>query len=204
VAEGRGPGRPAVFLDRDGTITPELAQFGEEMWREFGSSPEKLRLLPGAASAIREFNQAGFAVVLITNQSGVARGLFTEQEVGSVNSMLERMLARFDAHLDAIYYCPHHPEGCIPKYRKTCTCRKPAPGLFRRAARDLNLDLARSFAVGDNLRDLAPAHDLGCRTVLVLTGLGKSMIKASWGVADEVVKDIRAAAKWIIESAGAD
>jgi D-glycero-D-manno-heptose 1,7-bisphosphate phosphatase len=190
--------RPAVFLDRDGTITPEMAQYGEAYWREYGADPAKLRLLRGAGQALRRLNESGFAVVLVTNQSGVARGYFTEADVQAVNAQLQKLLAKHGAHFDAIYYCPHHPEGKVLKYRRNCRCRKPAAGLFSRAARELNLDLSRSFAIGDNVRDLLPLHKLGGRTILVLTGLGETMVEASEGIANAVVANLTVAVKWIL------
>jgi D-glycero-D-manno-heptose 1,7-bisphosphate phosphatase len=185
-------GRPAVFLDRDGTVVREV---------DYLRSVEDLRLLPGAAAAIRRLNEAGIAVVVATNQSGIARGMLTEADLASLHSALRERLARRRARLDAIYYCPHHPEAPIPDYRRRCRCRKPAPGMMLRAARELDLDLAHSFAVGDSERDLEAGRRAGCRTVLVRTGYG-SATEAGWrssGPADHTAEGLPDAVSWILK-----
>jgi len=194
--------RPAVFLDRDGTISQELGAKSETVWKEVGGNPEKLRLLPGAGASIRRLNEAGFIIVIISNQSGVARGFFDEAGVRRVNEELSRRLKRYGAHIAAVYYCPHHPSGKVREYTKKCACRKPSDGMFRQAARELKLDFAKSFAMGDNVRDLTPAKKLGCKTALVLTGKGKSMIEAAQEIADIIVPDISAATSWILKNKG--
>jgi D-glycero-D-manno-heptose 1,7-bisphosphate phosphatase len=151
----------AVFLDRDGTIIEEVGYL---------SDLDRLRLIPGAAIAIRRLNQAGFKVVLVTNQSGVARGYFPESFVTQAHELLSRMLAEASARLDGIYYCPHHPRAGDSPYTMVCDCRKPATGLLDRAARDLDVDLARSFMVGDKWSDVELGHRAGARSVLVRTG----------------------------------
>ena len=127
--------RPAVFLDRDGTLIED---------RHYLRDPEGVHLLPGAAGAVRQLNAAGVAAVVVTNQSGIARGLLTEADYRATADRLDELLAREDARLDGAYHCPHLPEISGP-----CECRKPAPLLYRRAAQDLDLDLARSWWVGD-------------------------------------------------------
>jgi D-glycero-D-manno-heptose 1,7-bisphosphate phosphatase len=184
-------GRAAVFLDRDGTMVRDV---------NYMRSPGQLRLLPRAGAAIRRLNENGFAVVITTNQSGVARGLLTEADLAEIHSLLERRLARYGAHIDGIYYCPHHPDVGAPKYRRRCRCRKPAPGMLLRAARDLNLALERSFAVGDTRRDIEAGRRAGCRTVLVgagrtRTGTGTSEPESG---ADHVAADLFDAASWIL------
>ncbi len=188
--------RPAVFLDRDGTLVREV---------EYMRSPSQLRLLPGAAEAIRRLNEAGFAVVVTTNQSGVARGLLTEADVHAIHAVLGQRLVRHRAKLDAIYYCPHHPEVGEGRYRRRCRCRKPSPGMLLRAARELELNLDRSFAVGDSERDLQAGRRAGCRTVLVRTGYGRRT-EASAGDevdADHIAGDLLDAAGWILSCEGA-
>ena len=184
-------GRPAVFLDRDGTIIREV---------EYLSSPEQVRLLRGAGEAIRRLNAARFAVVVTTNQSGIARGLLTEEELERIHDLLRRRLEKRGARLDAIYHCPHHPEAPRPEYRRRCRCRKPAPGMLLRAARDLTLDLGRSFAVGDSERDAAAGRRAGCRTVLVRTGYGREREAQSGREvkADYVADDLLDAVGWIL------
>ncbi len=145
-------GRPAVFLDRDGTLVREVDYLREV---------SELRLLPGAAEAVRKLNEAGFAVALLTNQSGLARGYLTEAKFQEIQETLVGRLARRGAHLDGMYYCPHHPRATVPEYRRECDCRKPAAGMLVRAAAEMRLDLARSYAVGDRARDLVPGHETG-------------------------------------------
>ncbi len=186
--------RPAVFLDRDGTIIREA---------DYLRSAEQLRLLPGAAAAIKRLNDGGFAVVVVTNQSGIARGILTEDEFALACDLLRQRLARRGARLDAVYYCPHHPEIGSPKYRRPCRCRKPAPGMLLDAAEDLGLDLSRSFAVGDSARDLLAGREAGCRTVLVRTGYGRRA-EAECGSslpADHVADDLAGAVAWILGAA---
>ncbi len=184
-------GRPAVFLDRDGTIVREV---------EYLRSPRELRLLPRAAEAIRRLNEAGFAVVVVTNQSGIARGLLTEDDLEEIHAVLRRRLARGRAKLDAIYFCPHHPEAARREYRRRCRCRKPAPGMLLRAAEELELDLGRSYAIGDGERDVEAGRRAGCRTVLVRTGYGAGT-EARLGAglpADHVADDLSRAVAWIL------
>ena len=184
-------GRPAVFLDRDGTIVREV---------EYLRSPKELRLLPRAGAAIRRLNEAGFAVVVVTNQSGIARGLLTEDDLEEIHTVLRRRLARRGARVDAISWCPHHPEAVLPEYRRRCRCRKPSPGMLVQAGRELDLDLARSYAVGDSERDVEAGRRAGCRTVLVRTGYGaKTEARVGEGLsADHVADDLSGAVEWIL------
>ncbi|HHI97123.1 MAG TPA: D-glycero-beta-D-manno-heptose 1,7-bisphosphate 7-phosphatase [Thermodesulfatator atlanticus] len=149
--------RPVVFLDRDGTINEEVGYLNHL---------SRFRLLPRAAEGIRLLKEAGFAVVVITNQSGIARGFFPKTLVEEVHALMQELLAREGATLDGIYYCPHHPdEGCY--------CRKPRPGLVERAAQELGLDLCRAYVVGDRFTDLQLAKNINAKGVLVLTGYGR-------------------------------
>ncbi len=186
--------RAAVFVDRDGTVNREV---------HYLASVAGLRLLPGVAAAIRRLGDAGFAIVLVTNQSGVARGRMTLATVDAIHAELARRLAARGATLAGIYVCPHHPDAGAPPFRRRCQCRKPAPGLVRRAARDLGLDLGRSYCVGDGAVDLGLAAATGTRGVLVLTGHGRATRRAldrRLPVA-HVAANFRAAAKWIIDDA---
>jgi len=184
-------GRPAVFLDRDGTIIREV---------DYLRRVEDLRLLPHAADAIRRLNQARMPVIVTTNQSGIARGILTEDDLATINDVLRKRLAARGAHIDAIHFCPHHPEIGRPPYRRRCRCRKPAPGMLLRAARELDLDLQRSFAVGDSARDLRAGRAAGCRTILVLTGYGRKTRSEATGPlpADYIARDLGDAADWIL------
>ncbi len=180
----------AVFLDRDGTICEEVGYL---------DSVDRMRLIPGAGEAIRKLNEKGFKTVVVTNQSGIARGYFSESTLKELHSELSRLLGRDGAFLDAFYYCPHHPtEGEVP-YRQVCGCRKPAPGLLVQAAKDLDLDLKRSFAVGDKLADLECGRALGVKGVLVLTGYGKEELASGPGhAASFVAADLYRAVEWIL------
>jgi D-glycero-D-manno-heptose 1,7-bisphosphate phosphatase len=169
-------------LDRDGTVIVE---------REYLADPQGVAFVPGAEEAIRRLTEAGLVVVVVTNQSGIARGLYTEEDYHSVARRLDELLARASAPVDATYYCPHHPDCTGP-----CDCRKPSTGMYRTAARDLGLDLAGSFYVGDRLKDVLPALELGGKGILVRTGYGREEEKALPAGA-EVVDDLTAAVELI-------
>jgi D-glycero-D-manno-heptose 1,7-bisphosphate phosphatase len=156
-------GQAAVFLDRDGTINEEVG---------YMDRLEKLKLIPVAAEAIRLINASGMKAVIVTNQSGVARGLFDESFVDAVHIRLREMLRTEGAFLDGIYFCPHHPTEGRERYLMTCDCRKPAPGLLLQAAADLQLETVRSYMVGDTLKDIEAGIRAGARGVLVRTGYG--------------------------------
>jgi histidinol-phosphate phosphatase family protein len=153
VRDETAPLRPAVFLDRDGTLIDD---------EHYLSDPEKVRLRPGAARAVKRLRDAGLATVVVTNQSGIARGLFTEADYARVRERLDALLAAQGATLDASYHCPHHPE-----FGEACACRKPGIALFQQAASEHALDLARSAFIGDRFRDVAPAARFGGYGVLV-------------------------------------
>lgn len=157
--------RRAVFVDRDGTITKE---------GEWIKHPGALELVDGAGEAIRALHQAGFLVVMYSNQSAVARGMISELELAEIHEHLQRLLEARGERLDAIYYCPHHPTEGLGRYRVECDCRKPKPGLVLAAARELNLDLSRSWCVGDMARDLDAGEAAGVRGILVATGKGRA------------------------------
>ncbi len=189
--------RPAVFLDRDGTINREV---------EYLSWPDQLELIPGAATALRLLREAGFIIVVVTNQSGVAREFFDEERVKKVNEALGTMLLQKGAIVDAWYYCPHHPEAGKPPYRKNCSCRKPSPGMVEQACRDFPINLSCSFVVGDNLSDMGLARNCGIRAVLVRTGHGEKVLQRAAGKLPEpvdfVAADLLDAAKWICAAQG--
>ncbi len=145
--------RPAVFLDRDGTINVDTVHV---------SSADTVRLIPGAAAAIARVNAAGIPVIVISNQSGIGRGLFTAEEYERVRARIDELLAAAGAQVLTTYYCPHSPDVAPP-----CECRKPGPGLYRQAAAEHGIDLAQSWYVGDRLRDVQPARTFGGRGILV-------------------------------------
>jgi D-glycero-D-manno-heptose 1,7-bisphosphate phosphatase len=184
--------RPAVFLDRDGTIVEDVGYLDRA---------EHIALYPWTADALRLLARAGFALIVVTNQSGVARGLFPESRVRDVHAALDRRLVSGGARLDAYYYCPHYPEGSDAAYRRECDCRKPRPGMILQAAREHDLDLSRSFVVGDKWSDVALAGRVGARGVLVRTGSGslEATLPPPSGVrADAIVAHLAEAVSWIL------
>jgi D,D-heptose 1,7-bisphosphate phosphatase len=155
----------AVFLDRDGTLLEEAGYLDRL---------ERLVFFPYSIDAVRLLNRGGFAVVLVTNQAGVARGIFKESFVAEAHRHIIERLAAGGARVDGVYYCPHHPEASVEAYRKTCDCRKPGSGMFTRAAADLGLTMADSFVVGDRWHDLEAGQRVGARGILVRTGYGRT------------------------------
>lgn len=155
--------RPAVFMDRDGTISEEIG---------YVNHPSRYRVFPYAGEAVRLLNQSNYLAVLVTNQAGVARGYFTEDVIKAVHACLEKELAKNDAHLDAIFYCAHHPNVGEAPYRQDCDCRKPKPGLITRAAAEFDIDLTRSWMIGDRYSDIELARNAGVRSAFVLSGYG--------------------------------
>lgn len=187
---------PAVFLDRDGTINVDV---------DFLSDPSQLKLIDGAAEAVAGLNRAGFKVVVVTNQSGLARGFFTMEDLERIHGRLQAMLAEKGARVDAFYFCPHHPEGKVPELSVECACRKPGLGLFEQAIEELNINPAISFWVGDRMRDLAPAEKWGGSSALVLTGYGLTEVKKGLkGQPSLVAPDLAGAAEWIIARSEAE
>jgi histidinol-phosphate phosphatase family protein len=152
--------RPAVFLDRDGTLVEEVPYLHD---------PERLVLLPGVGE-LAALAAAGYALVVVTNQAGVARGRYGEEAVAAVHARLRRLLAGAGVRLDAVLYCPHHPEGTVAAYARACRDRKPGPGLLETAARRLGLDLAASFLIGNAPADVGAAEAAGVTPLFVTTG----------------------------------
>jgi D-glycero-D-manno-heptose 1,7-bisphosphate phosphatase len=183
--------RPAVFLDRDGTIIEDVGYLARI---------ERLALFPWSVDAIRALNHAGLPVVVVTNQSGVARKYFAESFVHETHRTLDDLLAPGGARIDAYYYCPHHPDGKLPEYSRLCDCRKPGRALVDRACADLGLDPARSFVVGDTWRDVGLARAVGARALMVRTGAGaiEEQRPPAGLAADAVVDNLAAAASWIL------
>lgn len=140
--------RPAAFLDRDGVLNVDAG---------YTHQPNQLEWIPGAPQAVRLLNEAGFLVIVVTNQAGVARGYYDEATVRRFHAHMQNELAAYGAHIDAFYYCPHHPAGVVKEFAIRCHCRKPEPGLLEQAARDWPIDRDRSFLIGDKDDDLAAA-----------------------------------------------
>lgn len=177
--------RPAVFVDRDGTIIAE---------KSYLADPTRVELIPGSAEALRRLRDAGFALVVVTNQSGIARGLYGEDDYAAVAARVDELLEAFGARPDETRYCPHHPD-----VTGSCDCRKPDTGMHRRAAGSLGLDPTRSYFVGDKVSDVLPAQALEGQGILVRTGYGSeqetSVPDGTW-----VVDDLAAAAARILDA----
>ena len=177
-------GKRAVFLDRDGTIVEDPGYLHK---------PEHVRVLPNAADGIRRLNKAGYLVVVVTNQSGIARGLYSMADYRAVEKRLDDLLAEDRAHIDASYLCPHHPQAPEP-----CACRKPRTKLFLDAQAALGIDFTRSWWVGDRLSDVQPARGLGGKAILVATGQGNLHQGQARALGVTVVADLGAAATEIL------
>lgn len=186
--------RPAVFLDRDGTINEQMGYINHI---------SRFVMLPRAAAAIRLLNEQGIPVVVVSNQSGLARGYFPERLIGEVHAKMNGALAEAGAHVDGIFYCPHHPEAKEERFRLACDCRKPKPGLLLQAAREMDLDLAHSYVVGDRWSDLRAAAAVQAKGVLVLTGYGRGDYEyigpAQQVQPTHVAEDLYAAVEWIMQ-----
>jgi D-glycero-D-manno-heptose 1,7-bisphosphate phosphatase len=187
----------AVFLDRDGTINEEVGYL---------DSLDKLRIIPTAYAAIKLINLNGMKAVVISNQAGVAKGFFTEEFVHTVNNSLLALLKEKGAIIDRFYYCPHHPEEGKGLYLQNCNCRKPAPGMLLQAARELNIDLSRSYFVGDRFLDMETAKNAGAKGILVKTGYGEDLLQDDGpdratpaGKPDFIATDILEAVFWILK-----
>ena len=177
----------AVFLDRDGTVVDDPG---------FLHEPGKVKLLPGAAQAIKKLNEHGFLVIIVTNQSGIARGLYTVEDYEGVQRRLVELLAKQGAHIDGAYFCPHHPQ-----FTGRCDCRKPGSKLFQEAQRALDIDFTRSWWIGDRLSDVQPARVLDGHGILVATGDGNLHQGQARALGVMVVADLAAAADEIVRLA---
>ena len=186
--------RPAVFLDRDGTINEQLGYINHI---------SRFILLPGVGKAMSLLNKNKYIVVVTSNQSGVARGYFPIELVEETNDLMKRELARDNAYVDGIYFCPHHPDGVLPEYSMECSCRKPDIGLIEKARSELDIDMERSYVIGDRWLDIEFAHNANLPGILVLTGYGKGdleyivphkQIKPTF-----VAEDLSRAVRWILK-----
>jgi D-glycero-D-manno-heptose 1,7-bisphosphate phosphatase len=192
VSRSQKAGRPAVFLDRDGTLIEEVGYLDR---------PERVELYPYSTAAVRALNRAGIVVVIVSNQSGIARGFFTPAVVDAVHEHIAGLLGRGGATIDAYYYCPHHPDGKVREYARACDCRKPGRGMVDRAVRELGVDPGRSFVVGDRWLDVQLARTVGGRGILVRTGYGASEEARPLKdvTAHAVVNNLIEATSWILE-----
>ncbi|MDE3156541.1 MAG: HAD family hydrolase [Acidobacteriota bacterium] len=186
---------PAVFLDRDGTLIHEVGYLDRL---------DRIEFFPWSVDAVRLLNRAGFRVIVVTNQAGVARGFFDEAFLAEAHRHIDDRLRAGQALVDAFYYCPHHPEGRVERYRVACECRKPKTGMMRAAAESLDLDLARSFVVGDRWGDVQMAQAAGSRGILVRTGYGQTEEQnpQEGTEADLVADHLMDAVAWILRTAG--
>ncbi|MCD6183253.1 MAG: D-glycero-beta-D-manno-heptose 1,7-bisphosphate 7-phosphatase [Thermovirga sp.] len=185
---------PAVFLDRDGTIIEEVGYL---------DSLDKVELLPGIPEALSALRAGGFKLFVITNQSGVARGLFDETFVHETHEFLSRKLKEFGCSVDGFYFCPHHPTEGRGRYRIQCNCRKPKPGMILQAVKEHNLDLSQCWMVGDKMSDIMAGKNVGIKTVLVLTGYGQKAMNelVEEGYLDvPIAKDMKEVVQIILES----
>ncbi|MHC4478344.1 MAG: D-glycero-alpha-D-manno-heptose-1,7-bisphosphate 7-phosphatase [Planctomycetota bacterium] len=148
----------AIFLDRDNTLIDDVGYINH---------PDQVKLLDGVAEALKELKALDFKLIVVTNQSGVARGIVTEDVLGQIHNRLKQLLAEKGAYLDQIYYCPYHPDGVVPKYRKESDWMKPSPGMLLAGAEEMDIDLARSWCIGDSARDIEAGRRAGCKTVLI-------------------------------------
>ncbi len=156
---------PTVFLDRDGTLIEEVGYL---------SHLDRIALYPWSIESVKLLNRAGFKVVVVTNQAGVARGLFDEDFIDEAHRFLDQKFSDGGATIDKFYYCPHHPEASVEAYRSECDCRKPKAGMLWKAAQELQLELSHSFVIGDRLSDLRLGQAVGARSLLVRTGYGET------------------------------
>jgi D-glycero-D-manno-heptose 1,7-bisphosphate phosphatase len=179
--------RAAVFLDRDGTLIRDV---------KYLCAVEQIEILPGAAAALLLLRAHGFKLVVVTNQSGVARGRLSELDLQAIHAELMKRLGRDGAVLDAIYYCPHHPTEGLGDFRRICECRKPKTGMIERAARELDLDPKLSYVVGDKWTDIELAQGAGATGIFI--GRDDAKNGAVAGLEVPLVADLRQAAEWIV------
>ncbi len=184
----------AVFLDRDGTINEECGYLNHI---------DRLKLIEGAAEAVSLLKRHGLKTIVVSNQSGVARGYFPEHLLEPLHKKIQALLGERGGALDAIYYCPHHPRVGDPPYKQECQCRKPKLGMIHRAERELAVDARQSYMVGDKLGDVEFGKNAGCKAILVLTGYGKGeweYNREKFAVEpDYVAVDLLDAARWIVD-----
>jgi len=182
----------AIFLDRDGTINEDVG---------YPNNSGQIKIYPSSFAALAKINASGFLAVIITNQSGIGRGYLTEADLEEIHQKMKADFAGRGVHVDGVYFCPHYELSANPRYRKDCACRKPKPGLARRAAKDLGIDLAGSYFIGDKVEDVLFGLNIGARPVLVLTGFGveseKKLEEMNIRPA-HIAPDLLAAADWIL------
>jgi len=182
----------ACFLDRDGVLIEEA---------HYIKDPDHVKIIPGAYAALKKLKAMGFLCIVISNQSGVARGYFKEEDIRAIEERIDESLSAGDLKIDAYYNCPHHPEGTVHEYKKDCDCRKPGPGMILKAAAEHDIDLKSSFMIGDKFSDLKAAKNAGCPSqILVRTGHGKKQIETHNTDGIVIADDIAAAVDYYFKN----
>lgn len=174
-------GRKTVFLDRDGTINVE---------KNYLYRPEEFEFIPKVPEAIARLNNVGYQVIVVSNQAGVARGYYTEDDVIKLHQYVNGQLSKYKAHIDGFYYCPHHPDAGIGKYKMKCHCRKPETGLFEKACEDFDVDIEDSWMIGDNVGDIKAGNNFHLKTILVRTGYGNQLEKEGFHLFQYIADDL--------------
>ena len=174
-------GRKTVFLDRDGTINVE---------KNYLYRPEEFEFIPKVPEAIARLNNAGYQVIVVSNQAGVARGYYSEDDVIKLHQYVNEQLSKYKAHIDGFYYCPHHPDAGIGKYKMKCHCRKPEKGLFEKACEDFDVNIEDSWMIGDNIGDIKAGNNFHLKTILVRTGYGSQLEKEGFHLFQYIADDL--------------
>ena len=181
--------RKAIFLDKDGTLIPDVP---------YNVDPDKISLSPNTVDGLLALQQQGFMLLIISNQSGIARGFFDHDALVIVEQKIQSLLQKYGLSLAGFYYCPHHPESVIARYRLDCTCRKPKPGLILEAGLDHQIDLSQSWLIGDILHDIEAGHRAGCKAILINNGNETDWEMNSQRIPDAMVQNIDEAAMYIL------
>jgi D,D-heptose 1,7-bisphosphate phosphatase len=181
----------AVFLDKDGTLIKDIP---------FNVDPQLITLSGNCVEGLKHLQEAGYLLVIVSNQAGVAYGYFTEAELLPVKAKLSELLLEYGINLSGFYYCPHHPEGIIAKYTSVCKCRKPAPGLLFKAAKELNIDLSNSWMIGDILNDVEAGERAGCRTILIDNGNETEWLLNAYRIPEKQCTTINQAATYLLST----
>lgn len=183
--------RKAIFIDKDGTLIPDIP---------YNVDPKKITLSAKAADGLSKLQNSGFLLVIITNQSGVARGFFEEKELEAVRLKIETLLSVAQIDLSGFYFCPHHPDGIISEYAINCKCRKPSNGLFVKAAKELSIDLSQSWMIGDILNDVEAGNKAGCKSILLNNGNETEWKNGNHREPTYIAEDISQAADFILSN----
>ena len=183
--------KKVCFLDRDGVLIED---------RHYLSDPNDVKLIDGAAEAVKMLREAGYTIIVVTNQSGVARGYYSESSISTIHKKIDELLKTKDAYIDKYYYCPHHSDGEVAEFSFDCSCRKPKTGMIEQALQDYEIDLSKSIVIGDKLSDIKLSENAGCRLgILVKTGHGKKQAEKNTDDSLIVRENILDAAKWFLE-----